>query len=105
MLYLLPVLLVILAARPALELLGVSSEQLSTVLLSLGVLIDILKGVGTVLVLLLLGLTYYRAHLAASAFGNGELGFWNAHHTSGAMIRATLTALPILGRLFQSPDP
>jgi hypothetical protein len=49
----------------------------------------------------LLFLSGYRAKLAAGLF-QGDIGFWKAHVMAGAILRAQLTFLPVIGPLFAS---
>jgi hypothetical protein len=42
----------------------------------------------------------YRAKLAADAYGERDMGFWEAHSVSGVILKTNLSFLPIIGKLF-----
>ena len=50
--------------------------------------------------LLMFFLASYRAHLAAQAYGQDDIGFWKAHSISGQTLRVHLAFLPLVGRWF-----
>jgi len=55
--------------------------------------------VGTIALALLL-VASYRARLAAGEFVRGDVGFWRSHLIAGAVLRAHLSYVPLLGRFF-----
>ena len=57
-----------------------------------------------ILVLVLYVLALYRARLAAQAYGEQGLGFWDAHSDSGRTLRLHLTYLPLFGHWFEKRD-
>ena len=44
----------------------------------------------------------YRAKLASDAYGERDMLFWEAHSVSGSMLRAQLSMLPVIGKLFET---
>jgi hypothetical protein len=45
-----------------------------------------------------------RAYLSAQAYGERNMGLWEAHFSSGPVLQAELTFLPIIGRFFEKRD-
>jgi len=45
-----------------------------------------------------------RAYLSAQAYGERDMGLWDAHFSSGSVLRAELAFLPIIGRFFEKRD-
>ncbi len=43
----------------------------------------------------------YRAKLASDAYGDRDIGFWEAHVASGTILRTHLSFLPIVGQFFE----
>ncbi len=56
---------------------------------------------GVIAVILLFFLPIYRAKIAAEAYGNRDIKFWEAHTVSKAILRANLSYIPIIGNLFR----
>ncbi len=42
----------------------------------------------------------YRAKLASEAYGERDMGFWEAHAVSGAILKTHLSFLPVIGKFF-----
>src|SRR5512143_2640846 len=61
-----------------------------------------------VIIILVVGYMFvlpgYRANLAADAYGDREMGFWEAHVVSGAILRTHLSFLPVIGGFFRKHD-
>ena len=66
--------------------------------------IDILpepaKGFALLLAGVWLFLPGFHAKLAAQAYGDRDLKFWEAHQSATAILRAQASLLPIIGRFF-----
>ncbi|WP_028581693.1 hypothetical protein [Desulfogranum japonicum] len=64
--------------------------------------------VESVVLIFLLGimliLPAYRSKLASEAYGERNMKFWQAHTVSGAILKANLSFLPIIGFLFDSKN-
>jgi hypothetical protein len=46
----------------------------------------------------------YRAKLAANAYGERDMSLIEAHSVSGAIVRAHMSYLPIIGRFYEKKD-
>jgi hypothetical protein len=46
----------------------------------------------------------YRAKLASDAYGEGDIGFWEAHVVSGTILKSHLSFLPIIGKFFEKNE-
>lgn len=57
--------------------------------------------IGLVFLAYAIFLPSYRAKLASEAYGDRDVGFWEAHTISGAILKTHLSFLPIIGRLFE----
>ncbi len=44
----------------------------------------------------------YRSRLAAHAYGERDIGLWEAHAVSGYTLRLNLSFLPVIGRWFRA---
>jgi len=74
----------------------------------LGVIIkplhDQLKFVFFGIVAALFYVALYRSKLAIEAYDQCEYRFWTAHKVSGAILKANLSLLPIIGNFFKKSD-
>lgn len=52
------------------------------------------------LLAMILVLPAYRSKIAADAYGEGSMGFWEAHRVSKVMLNSTLSFLPVIGFFF-----
>ena len=43
----------------------------------------------------------YRAKLASEAYGDRDMGLWEAHSVSGVILKTHLSFLPVIGFLFK----
>lgn len=44
----------------------------------------------------------YRAKLAPDTYGERDMTLWEAHKVSGAVLKANLSFLPVIGKFFEN---
>ena len=62
------------------------------------------KGLYAILFVCMATLASLRAKLAANAYGERQIGFWEAHRQSGVMLRVYLSFLPWVGKFFNKKN-
>ncbi|MGE0086052.1 MAG: hypothetical protein AB7S75_16710 [Desulfococcaceae bacterium] len=88
--YFIPILFIILIVN----LLGINISEL----------LDSFEPIRKIIAILFLAyaiIPFYRAKLAADAYGERNMLFWEAHSVSGTILRSHLSFLPVIGRLFE----